>query len=345
MERGLSSTPGGRKAKGKVIKKGREDVPFDTTGYTILCVLIILTVVMYPHKAIRGASPTLGFVFYYGWITAISTGAGVLPFYIVDIPNKLWLGVCNAVACGMMVAASYSLAHEGMTIDEGEPWDQPSEGVISVCAEIVGDTFSAAGVSSLSKDELNGPFGRTVLGVLSGIIFIVVTQKILDQHEDLKVGNFDGASAQKMVLIVFVMTLHSLTEGIGIGVSFGGASGMQLGQFISFSLALHNVPEGLAVALVLTSRGVSKLRSGLWAVFTSLPQPLMALPAFIFVQQFLPLLPVGLGFAAGAMAWVAVFELFMEAWEDAGLKLAVPVALMASWAMLYVQELIHDSTH
>lgn len=344
MERGRKTPQGGRKAT-KASKKGKEDEEFDTFGYGLLAVLIIVTVVAYPYESIKGASPTLGFVFYYGWITAISTGAGVLPFYIVDIPNKMWLGISNAVASGMMVAASYSLAREGITIDEGEPWDQPSGGIISLGAEIMSYALSSMGISGISEEDLNGPFGRTILGVLSGVAFILITQKLLEGHEDLKVGGFEGASAQKMVLIVFVMTLHSMTEGIGIGVSFGGASGMQLGQFISFSLALHNVPEGLAVALVLTSRGLSKLRSGLWAVFTSLPQPFMALPAFIFVQQFLPLLPVGLGFAAGAMAWVAVFELFYDAWEDAGLKVTIPVAIGAYGCMVYVQGLIHDSTH
>lgn len=50
-----------------------------------------------------------------------------------------------------------------------------------------------------------------------------------------------------------------------------------------------------------------------WSVFSSLPQPLMAVPAFLFVETFQTLLPFGLGFAAGAMLWMVAAELVPDA--------------------------------
>src|SRR3712207_8453612 len=125
--------------------------------------------------------------------------------------------------------------------------------------------------------------------------------------------------ARKALLIVGVMTVHSFTEGVGIGVSFGG--GQALGLFISLALAVHNVPEGLAISLVLVPRGVGWSRAALWSVFSSLPQPLMAVPAFLFVEVFRELLPYGLGFAAGGMIWRVFSELVPDALEEAPCKL------------------------
>jgi zinc transporter ZupT len=213
----------------------------------------------------------------------------------------------------MMVAASYSLFVEGCT------YADPSD------------------TSSVSPET------RTGAGAVFGLLFILATKNFLERYEDLKVGVLGGNDARKALLIFFVMVMHSFSEGVGIGVSFGGVHGSDLGVFISASLAVHNIPEGLAIAVVLLPRGVSILTAAVWAIATSLPQPLMAVPAYSFVHHFVPILPVGLGFAGGAMAWVAFFELLPEAMEDTNLLTTCLVALPALVTMLFMQHMLEGS--
>ena len=63
-------------------------------------------------------------------------------------------------------------------------------------------------------------------------------------------------------------------------------------------------------------KGASILACAGWSIFSSLPQPLMAVPAFVFVDRFRPVLPYGLGFAAGAMVFMVFLELLPEAYAN-----------------------------
>lgn len=155
--------------------------------------------------------------------------------------------------------------------------------------------------------------GRTLAGVLAGLAGIIVAHRYV-AVSDFELGSLKGLDAKRALLIVGVMTAHSFAEGVGIGVSFGGDNA--LAAFISTAIAIHNVPEGLAVALVMVPRGTPVWQTALWAIFTSLPQPLMAVPSYLFVEAFREFLPIGLGFAAGAMFWLVFAELIPEANEN-----------------------------
>lgn len=204
-------------------------------------------------------------------LTALATGLGALPFAFSRLEGERVVGVANALAAGVMLGASVSLLWEG--------WGRN--------------------------------VGLVLTGAVAGGAFVYGMQLLLRHIPTPDVASLTGHDARKALLIIAVMTAHSVAEGVGVGASFGG--GATLGWVITLAIAIHNIPEGIAVSLVLVPRGASVRSAAWWSIFTSLPQPLLAVPAYLFVEQFKTILPAGLGFAAGAMIWMVARELVPEA--------------------------------
>ena len=178
----------------------------------------------------------------------------------------------------------------------------------------------------------------TLLGMALGIALVVAADRWISRHDSPSVAELRGADARKALLIVGVMTAHSFAEGVGVGVSFGGST--ELGVLITLAIAVQNIPEGLAISLVLVPRGTSVPKSAWWSVFSSLPQPLMAVPAYAFVTTFEPFLPVGMGIAAGAMIWMVFAELVPDSLERLPTGATATILTLALLAMLALQSVL-----
>tara|TARA_R110002124_G_scaffold45693_1_gene137900 strand:- start:7594 stop:8340 length:747 start_codon:yes stop_codon:yes gene_type:complete len=236
-------------------------------------------------------------VFIYALITALATGLGALPFFFIKDISPSFLGKSNAVAAGLMLAASYSLIFEGYKESE---W-------------------------------------MTLSGMIAGVTLVVVANRWLEGKSTPGLKDVVGGKKKQMLIFLGIMTVHSFAEGVSVGVSF--ASTMEFGVFIAIAIAIHNIPEGLAISLVMVPNGTSPLKAAGWSIFSSLPQPLMAIPAFLFVQTFREYLSFGLGFAAGAMVWMVFAELVPEALEKCkphtiGLWVTLAILAMSAFQLL-----------
>ncbi|ELZ29632.1 metal transporter family GufA protein [Halosimplex carlsbadense 2-9-1] len=239
----------------------------------------------------------LGLVFLAGLLTALATGLGALPFFLVEDISDRWNVVLWGLASGIMVAASlFGLIREGLAVVDG--------GFVDAALAI-------------------GP------GVLVGVLLVVVAHELLEGAE-FHPKEYEEADFRKLVLILGILTVHSFPEGVAVGVSFaelgiddpslatvtvGSLTLPVLAVFMTVAISIHNVPEGVAISIPLRSMGVSEWRMAWWAVFSSLPQPLGAVIAYYFVTLAEQFLPFGFGFAAGAMVYLVATEFVPEALE------------------------------
>jgi len=242
-------------------------------------------------------------VFVAGLITALATGIGALPFFVLDEISDRWNVVLWGLASGIMLSASvFGLVSEGYA--EADPWPW---------------------VLALGFPEGVARAAPLVVGLLAGVVLVIVAHEVIEGRE-VNPRTYEEADFRKLLLVLGILTVHSFPEGVAIGVSFaelnleGGVAFLGfavplLAVFMTLAISIHNVPEGVAISIPLRAMGVPEWRMVRWAVFSSLPQPIGAVLAFAFVRVARQFLPVGFGFAAGAMIYLVLTEFVPEALE------------------------------
>lgn len=114
-------------------------------------------------------------------------------------------------------------------------------------------------------------------------------------------------SAHAVWLFVFAIALHNIPEGLAIGVASTGNA-----RPVATGIALQNVPEGLVVAIALVGAGYSRLFAFALATLAGLVEPLAAIAGALMVSTSAAALPWALGGAAGAMLFVVSHEIIPE---------------------------------
>ncbi|MGH8079020.1 MAG: ZIP family metal transporter [Lysobacter sp.] len=133
-------------------------------------------------------------------------------------------------------------------------------------------------------------------------------------HEHFIKGR-EGQSPGKLRrawLFVFAIALHNLPEGLAIGVGYAGNEGVVRANALAIGIAIQDVPEGLVVAVALLAAGYSRWLSVFIGAASGLVEPVGAVFGAAVTTHSHALLPWGLGFAAGAMLFVISHEIIPE---------------------------------
>lgn len=165
-------------------------------------------------------------------------------------------------------------------------------------------------------------FVPAAVGLVLGIMFLLLMDKMIPHlHLNQETPEGPKKSLKKTTMLVLAVTLHNIPEGMAVGVVLAGmlAENSQItlagAMALSIGIAIQNFPEGAVVSMPLKSNGGSRGKAFVSGLLSGIVEPVAAAITILLAGFIEPVLPYVLSFAAGAMLYVVVEELIPEASE------------------------------
>lgn len=176
------------------------------------------------------------------------------------------------------------------------------------------------GISTLSlipEGLALGNLYTNMMGFITGALFLWLVDMFVPHTHKSETGSRtcsekDSEIYKKMgYFIALGIAVHNLPEGIAIGVTHEVS--VELGASTALSIALHNIAEGMSVAFPLyLSQNVGKIRVVFITTMTGLATLLGTIIGLSLVSVSPMIISFSLAFAAGAMIYIASDELIPQ---------------------------------
>ena len=183
-----------------------------------------------------------------------------------------------------------------------------------ICFDLIPE---AIGISSIYT---------TILGIILGIIVMILCDNLVkntfnkkDYTSNTKVKGNNKISAKNKgllktgIIVSIGLALHNIPEGLAIGSGFDSST--SLGLSLAIAICLHDVPEGISMAVPMKNGGMSPFKVMLYVILSGIATGLGALIGALIGNISEQVIAVCLSFAAGAMLYIVTGELIPEANE------------------------------
>lgn len=178
----------------------------------------------------------------------------------------------------------------------------------------------------------DGDFRRWLVpavGFVLGVGFMLLLDYLIPHiHLHGEEEGIQGKKLSKTSKFFLAVTLHNIPEGLAVGVVLagiigGGISNPQALMVLAIGIAIQNFPEGMIVSMPLKEEGMSKIKAFGLGALSGVVEPLASLIALAITSLIVIILPYTLAFAAGVMVYVVVEELIPEASQEGHSNLGV----------------------
>lgn len=184
----------------------------------------------------------------------------------------------------------------------------------------------AAGVMAFSAVEMFTQAHKAIgdltaaAGFLIGVAFLFVIEKTLPHIHYILSKKELAHPKKKAALIAGSIALHNVPEGFAIAAAF--ANSTPLGWLVTAAMSLQDIPEGLMVSAPLASYGMNKKTAIGFGIFSGVIEFAAAVAGFLLISIASAIAPIALAFSAGAMAYVVFVELLPDAFVQKQERLA-----------------------